>query len=114
MSLTSGKGKIDAMKYLNFGPPVCLLVILGLASEVSASSWTCQKAGITREVVVFYSNAPAPLPCKVFYAKPKQNVLPRTLWQANTTKNYCERKAVDFIAKLSSLGWRCSSDEREK
>ena len=102
------------MKYLNFGPPLCLLVIPGLASEVSASSWTCQKAEITREVVVFYPNDPARLPCKVFYAKPNQNVMPRTLWEANNTKNYCERKALEFVRKLSSLGWRCSSDEREK
>ena len=102
------------MKYLNSGPPVYLLVILGLASEVSASSWTCQKAEITREVIVSYPNAPARLPCKVFYAKPGQNVLPRTLWEANHTKNYCERKALKFVEKLSSFGWRCSSNEGEK
>ena len=102
------------MKYLNSGSPVYLLVILGLASEVSASSWTCQKAEITREVIVSYPNAPARLPCKVFYAKPGQNVLPRTLWEANHTKNYCERKALKFVEKLSSFGWRCSSNEGEK
>ena len=102
------------MKYLNSGPPVYLLVILGLASEVSASSWTCQQAEITREVIVSYPNAPARLPCKVFYAKPGQNVLPRTLWEANHTKNYCERKALKFVEKLSSFGWRCSSNEGEK
>ena len=95
------------MKYLIFRSPACLLVFLGLASEVSASSWTCQKAELTRQVVVFYPEVPARLPCKVFYAKPEDNVLPRVLWEAKNTQNYCEHK-------LSSLGWRCFSDDLEK
>ena len=101
------------MKYLNYRSSVCLLVFLGLASEVPASAWTCQKAELTRQVVVFYPEAPARLPCKVFYSKPGQNVLPRVLWEAENTQNYCERKAAEFIEKLSSLGWRCSSDDLE-
>jgi len=44
------------MKYLNFESSACLLVFLGLASEVSASSWICQKGELTREVVVFYQS----------------------------------------------------------
>jgi hypothetical protein len=100
------------MKYLNFGSSVCLLVFLGLASDVSASSWTCQTNEITREVVVFYPDAPARLPCKVFYSKPQENVLPRALWEASNTQNYCERKAAEFIARLSSLGWRCINDSK--
>jgi len=102
------------MKYLNSAVPLCVLVFLGLASEVSASSWTCQKAGNTREVVVSYPNAPARLPCKVFYAKPNQNVLPRTVWQSMNTENYCERKAAELIEKFDSLGWHCISDDREE
>ena len=99
------------MKYLNIGSPVFLLVFLGVASEVSASSWTCQKAEFTREVVVFYPEAPARLPCKVFYAKPNEDVLPRALWEAENTQNYCEHKAEEFIEKLSSLGWRCFGND---
>jgi len=99
------------MKYLNFGFLVCLLVFPGLASEVSASTWTCQKDEITRQVVVFYPEAPARLPCKVFYAKPKENVLPRTLWEAKNTQNYCTHKAAEFIEKLILLGWHCFSDD---
>ena len=102
------------MKYPNFISPVCLLVFLGLASEVSASTWTCQEDGVVRQVVVFYPNAPARLPCKVFYAKPNENVLPRALWESINTQNYCERKAAEFIEKLNSLGWRCFSDDREE
>jgi hypothetical protein len=102
------------MKYLNCGFPVCLLVFLGLASAVSANSWTCQRGELTRQVVVFYPEAPARLPCKVFYSKPEENVLPRALWEANNTHNYCERKATEFIEKLGSSGWRCFSDDLEK
>ena len=95
------------MKYLDFSPPVLLLLFLGLASEVSASTWTCHKAGLTREVVVFYPEAPARLPCKVFYSKPDENVLPRALWEAKYTQGFCEHKAVEFIEKLNSSGWQC-------
>ena len=102
------------MKHLKLLSPVCLLVFPGLASEVSASSWTCQKAELTRQVVVVYPEAPERLPCKVFYARPKENVLPRALWEAKNTQNYCEHKAAAFIEKLSSLGWRCSGDDLDK
>jgi hypothetical protein len=102
------------MKHLNFGSPVCLLVFLGLAPEVYASTWTCQKAEITRQVVVFYPAAPARLPCRVFYAKPDENALPRALWEGKNTQNYCEHKAEEFVKKLSSLGWRCSRDDNQK
>ena len=39
--------------------------------------------------------------------------MPRALWEAKNTQNYCERKAAEFIEKLSSLGWRCFSDDLE-
>jgi hypothetical protein len=90
---------------------VYVLAFLGLVGQVSANSWTCQNAGFIRQVVVFYPDAPVQLPCKVFYAKPNENVLPRALWEAKNTHNYCEQKAVEFIEKLSSHGWHCYSDE---
>jgi hypothetical protein len=102
------------MKYLNIGSHVYLLVLLGLASEVSAISWTCQNAGFVRDVVIFYPEAPARLPCKVFYAKPGENVLPRALWEAKNTQNYCEHKAGEFIEKLSSYGWHCIGNNLEE
>ena len=102
------------MKHLNSGSAVCLLSFLALASEVSASSWTCQNAGVIRQVIVYYPEAPARLPCKVFYAKPDENALPRALWEAKNTQNYCEHKAEEFIGKLSSLGWRCFGNDIEE
>jgi hypothetical protein len=102
------------MKYLNLGSLMCLLLVLETASEVSASTWTCQKAELTRQVVVFYQQAPARLPCKVIYAKPEEDVLPRTLWKATNTQNYCEHKAAEFVEKLSSWGWFCVGDDFKK
>lgn len=67
-----------------------------------------------RQVVVFYPEAPARLPCKVFYAKPKENVLPRTLWKATNAENYCEHKAAEFVEQLGSWGWRCFRDDLEQ
>jgi len=101
------------MKHLNSGSTVCLLVFLGLASDVSADAWTCQNAELTRQVVVSYPDAPARLPCKVFYSKSDENLVPRVLWEASNTHDYCERKAAEFIEKLSSSGWRCLSDDLE-
>jgi hypothetical protein len=104
------------MKYPGFIFSVYLLAASGLAaseqaSAVSASSWTCQQAGLTRQVLVFYREAPALLPCEVIYAKPDENAMPRALWKAENQQNYCEQKAVEFIKKLRSLGWQCVSDE---
>lgn len=106
--------RMHAVKSLGAGFSVCLLVLLGPASNVSASSWTCQKAGLTREVLVFYPEAPERLPCKVFYSKPNENVLPHALWEAKNRENYCERKAAGFVEKLSASGWRCVSDDQKK
>ena len=98
------------MKILNNRFLLCLLAVLAQPAGVSASSWTCQQADITRQVVIFYPEAPVQLPCKVFYAKPNENVMPRVLWEAQNTPNYCEIKAVKFIEKLVSMGWQCYLD----
>ena len=108
------KREIDAMKCLAAAALLCLLAFPGLTAEVAANSWTCQKDGLTRHVVVFYPEAPAKLPCKVFYSRPGENVLPRALWEARNTQNYCEPKAAGFVKKLSSSGWRCLGDEEEQ
>jgi hypothetical protein len=106
-------GEIDTMKNPGSGPILCLLVFLVLTSDVFASSWTCRNAGLSRQVVVSYPDAPARLPCKVFYSKPDENVLPRVLWEAVNTPGYCERKAAEFVEKLSTSGWHCLVDELE-
>lgn len=98
------------MENLTYKPWMLLLSILVLPSVSFANSWTCHKAELTRNVVIFYPNEPARLPCKVYYTKPMENVMPRTLWTADNDDNYCERKAVEFIKKLESWDWQCSRD----
>ncbi|MCU7805834.1 MAG: hypothetical protein KZQ96_21850 [Candidatus Thiodiazotropha sp. (ex Lucinoma borealis)] len=98
------------MKHLICKSWVLLPTILMMPSESFANSWTCHYADLTRNVVIFYPNEPARLPCKVYYTKPKENVMPRTLWKAENEDNYCARKAVEFINALESWGWQCSSD----
>lgn len=98
------------MKNLIYKSCVLLLTILVMPSESFANSWTCHYAELTRNVVIFYPNEPATLPCKVYYTKPNENVMPRTLWKAENDDSYCERKAVEFIKTLESRGWQCSND----
>ncbi len=100
----------DVMKNLIFKSLVSLLTFLVMPSESFANSWTCHYAELTRNVVIFYPNEPNTLPCKVYYTKPKENIMPRTLWKAEHEDTYCERKAVEFINNLESKGWQCASD----
>lgn len=98
------------MKHMNAKSLLYLLIFFGLASESLANSWTCRNAELTRNLLIFYPDAPARLPCKVYYTKPMENIMPRALWKAENEENYCHRKAKEFIGKLKSWGWRCSRD----
>ncbi len=98
------------MKNLIYKSWMLLLTILMMPAESFANSWTCHYAELTRNMVIFYPNEPARLPCKVYYTKPDENVMPRTLWKAENDDSYCERKTVEFIKKLETRGWQCSGD----
>ena len=98
------------MRHRNFKSGIYLSAFLGIVSESPASSWTCQYTDLTRHVTIFYPDAPARLPCKVYYSKTMENAMPRVLWKAENQENYCERKAEEFVEKLRSLGWQYSSD----
>ena len=102
------------MKRSTFMTWVCLPVLLGIFTGASASSWTCHKTDLTRHVVLFYPDEPARLPCKVMYSKPTENVMPHALWESANTQDYCERKAVEFVAKLESMGWRCTEGDLQQ
>lgn len=81
------------------------------ASPAGATeSWTCVQAGLVREVTIYYPNAPAPLPCEVFYTKRSENGLPQALWSASNEHGYCARKAAAFVDKLTGLGWQCNAE----
>ncbi len=99
------------MKTPNITTGIALVLLVGASAAVSGMSWTCQSTGLVRHVLVIYPEAPDVLPCQVFYAKPNENVVPRQLWQANSTKGYCEDRAAELVSKLGSLGWHCTLDE---
>ncbi|MCG7899445.1 MAG: hypothetical protein JAY85_13435 [Candidatus Thiodiazotropha weberae] len=98
------------MKYLIHKACGLLLILLMSPSVSMADSWSCHYQELTRSVVILYPNEPSRLPCKVYYAKPKENVIPRTLWEAQNEENYCQRKAEAFVDKLESWGWQCALD----
>lgn len=98
------------MKHINYRSWLPALTTLIVASNCFANSWTCSYETLTRHVVIFYPNAPAKLPCKVYYTKPNENVIPRTLWKAETDENFCDEKAAEFVSRLESWGWKCRSD----
>jgi hypothetical protein len=101
------------MKNLTCNLSILLLTGFISPSDSFADSWICHYAELTRNVVIFYPNSTSTLPCKVYYTKPDENVMPRTLWKAEHDDTYCERKAAEFIQSLESKGWQCSVDYDE-
>ena len=88
-----------------------LIGTLGAMPAGSTESWTCRNGGLVRQITVFYPDAPARLPCKVFYSKPTENRMPSALWRSQHQAGYCERQASAFAARLGTLGWQCAADE---
>ncbi|MCB1801072.1 MAG: hypothetical protein KDI82_05240 [Gammaproteobacteria bacterium] len=90
-----------------------LLVALALAlccnvdRVTAADSWTCTQGSLTRNVDVFYADNASRLPCRVYYSKPGESVMPRLLWNASSQLDYCRSKADAFVTRLESWGWRC-------
>lgn len=87
-----------------------VLVMLASNSPAWSNDWTCRHGKLVRQVTIFYPQAPATLPCRVYYSKPTEGAMPRVLWNATNLENYCERKAEVFVAKLRSFGWQCTRD----
>lgn len=85
----------------------------GASAYASNESWACKQGDLTREVLVIYPEAPALLPCRVFYSKPDENVVPRVIWEARNTEGYCKEKATDFVGTLESMGWQCGRSESD-
>lgn len=98
------------MTHLKTG--LCLFMFMGVAisSQGFASSWACRYADLVRQVDVVYPQASGAAPCMVVYRKPTENVLDRTLWDAQEDADYCVAQAAGLIRKLESWGWDCASD----
>lgn len=69
-------------------------------------STTCKMGSVERKVEIVTTDATKKVPCEVKYTKDGEE---KVLWNATTDASYCETKASEFVAKLSSLGWQCDS-----
>lgn len=89
-------------------PGVLTLALwLSMVPASAADSWTCTQGNMTRNVDVFYADNASRLPCRVYYSKPGESVMPRLLWNASSQLDYCQSKANAFVTRLESWGWRC-------
>ncbi|MCB1926118.1 MAG: hypothetical protein KDJ27_20695 [Gammaproteobacteria bacterium] len=93
-------------------PSTAIGVFLLVAHAVAAAddAWTCSKGALERSVTVYYPQAPATVPCRVYYGKRDENVIPRVIWSADHDSGYCEAKADAFVNRLRSWGWSCSAE----
>ncbi len=87
----------------------CAVLALSLCSAgLQAAPVACQYGELTRSVEVIYTTPGQPLPCEVLYDKPAEGGS-STLWRAQSEAGYCEARAVEFVAKLTDMGWQCNT-----
>jgi hypothetical protein len=67
----------------------------------------CTDGTSTRIIEVAYTGEGA-LPCEVQYTKSTEV---QVLWSAQSSENYCEPKAAEFIEKQKGWGWNCVAEE---
>lgn len=49
--------------------------------------------------------------CEMHYAKPTEGVESRMLWYATSDKSFCDQKANELMARLTSSGWSCANPD---
>lgn len=82
---------------------------LEIADEAAGSNAvTCQQGSLSRMVEVTYAGNQGEPPCEVHYRKTvEQPGHDEVLWTSQHTRDYCETKQREFVAKLESWGWNC-------
>ncbi|MFL0797853.1 MAG: hypothetical protein K6L73_10245 [Cellvibrionaceae bacterium] len=71
-------------------------------------NYNCNLSNLSRRVSVDFLEPPAAVPCQVNYFKDTEEPgVQKTLWWAENNEGYCERKAEEFVDKLTGLGWEC-------
>lgn len=84
-----------------------MLANSALAFALDDQVYSCSRDEHIRRVVIDYQSNNSPVPCQVIYSKDTEGGSQKTLWQAQTTAGYCEKKAEEFVNKLDSWGWKC-------
>ena len=69
--------------------------------------YICRHELSVRAVKVF-NNPPSGKACEVVYEKASGT---KTLWTANMDKEFCARKAADFVQKQVGWGWDCTDKD---
>ena len=69
---------------------------------------TCNYGDQVRIITVVYDDEATGKACEVKYEK---STGVQTLWSANTDKDYCLDKAIEFVKKQEGWGWDCSELE---
>lgn len=76
-------------------------------ASVLANTWSCTNNNLVRTVSIEYADSGG-LPCYVNYTKEAEGAETQSLWSAENLEGYCEEKAEEFVAKLTSWGWDCT------
>jgi len=79
------------------------------AAPASATDYSCTMAKAKRTVSVVYEKEGTKVPCKVNYVRDAESGESKTLYNAAAKEGYCEEKASEFVEKLKSSGWSCTS-----
>ncbi|WP_052692053.1 hypothetical protein [Teredinibacter purpureus] len=79
-------------------------------ATVTLDQYNCSLQGLVRRVEISYADEGTKVPCDVNYYKDSEAPEEMsTLWSAQNLEGYCEQKAEEFVAKLQSWGWSCTT-----
>ena len=85
-----------------------LCILLSFSSmALDNQQYRCELNDHIRRVVVIYQHPQNPVPGEVKYFKDTEGGTEKTLWQAQATAGYCEKKTEEFIEKLQGWDWQC-------
>ncbi len=88
---------------------VTALFLMPGAALADAQSYSCSYGEMKRRVEIL-SEPGQSVPCEVHYYKDTEAPgEQQVLWSAQNEEGYCERKAEEFVAMLTSNGWSCES-----
>ncbi len=88
-----------------------LMGVIGASAVVQANdnyAFTCEHQKEERKIEVVYLQRESNLPCEVRYTKSGAQ---DTLWNANYTAGYCEKKTKEFVKKQQDWGWSCKKEQ---
>lgn len=89
-----------------------IALLPGALLAQGSMNYECNYGELVRRVVVVHEPG-VRVPCEVHYYKdieaPGEHVV---LWRALHEAGYCEARADELTARLTSLGWKCDPSER--